>query len=60
MLNVYFEIMVEVVLKFNGTINEIIGDVLLVIFGAPQDIPDRTQQTIACGIEMIMPELEVL
>ena len=34
MLNNYFEIMVEVLLKYNGTINEIIGDALLVIFGA--------------------------
>ncbi len=52
MLNVYFEIMVEVVLKYNGTINEIIGDALLVIFGAPQDMPDRTQKAVACAIEM--------
>ena len=52
MLNVYFEIMVEVVLKYNGTINEIIGDALLVIFGAPQDMPDRSQRAIACAIEM--------
>jgi adenylate cyclase len=52
MLNAYFEIMVEVVLKYNGTINEIIGDALLVIFGAPQDMPDRTQRAIACAIEM--------
>jgi class 3 adenylate cyclase len=52
MLNGYFEIMVEVVLKYNGTINEIIGDALLVIFGAPQDMPDRTQRAIACAIDM--------
>ncbi len=52
MLNAYFEIMVEVVLKYNGTINEIIGDALLVIFGAPQDMPDRSQRAIACAIEM--------
>jgi adenylate cyclase len=52
MLNVYFEIMVEVVLKYNGTINEIIGDALLVIFGAPQDMPDRTHRATACAIEM--------
>ena len=52
MLNAYFEVMVEVVLKYNGTINEIIGDALLVIFGAPQDMPDRTQRAIACAIEM--------
>ena len=52
MLNVYFEVMVEVVLKYNGTINEIIGDSLLIIFGAPQEMPDRTQRAIACAIEM--------
>jgi len=52
MLNAYFEVMVELVLKYNGTINEIIGDALLVIFGAPQDIPDRSQRAIACAIEM--------
>jgi class 3 adenylate cyclase len=52
MLNAYFEIMVEVVLKFKGTINEIIGDALLVIFGAPQEMPNRAQQAIACAISM--------
>ena len=52
MLNAYFEVMVEVVLKYNGTINEIIGDALLVIFGAPQEMTDRAQRAIACAIEM--------
>ena len=44
--------MVEVILQSNGTINEIIGDALLVIFGAPQEMPDRAQRAIACAIEM--------
>jgi adenylate cyclase len=52
MLNAYFEIMVDVILRYNGTINEIIGDALLVIFGAPQQMPDRAQRAIACAIEM--------
>jgi len=52
MLNAYFEVMVEVVPKYNGSINEIIGDALLVIFGAPQEMPDRTQRAIACAIDM--------
>jgi class 3 adenylate cyclase len=52
MLNSYFEVMVDLVLKYNGTINEIIGDALLIIFGAPQEMPDRTQRAIACAIEM--------
>jgi adenylate cyclase len=44
--------MVELVLKYNGTINEIIGDALLVIFGAPQEMSDRARRAIACAIEM--------
>jgi len=52
MLNSYFEVMVDVVLQYNGTIDEIIGDALLVIFGAPQEMPDRAQIAIACAIEM--------
>ena len=51
-LNTYFEIMVDVLLRYNATINEIIGDALLVIFGAPQEMPDRAQRAIACAIEM--------
>ena len=51
-LNTYFETMVEVLLKYNATINEIIGDALLVIFGAPQKMPDRAERAIACAIEM--------
>ncbi len=51
-LNSYFEVMVEVVLEFQGTINEIIGDALLIIFGAPQEMPDRAQRAVACAIKM--------
>ena len=52
MLNSYFEVMVETVLKYKGTINEIIGDALLVIFGAPQEMKDQAERAIACSIEM--------
>ncbi|UCE64225.1 MAG: HAMP domain-containing protein, partial [Nitrospirota bacterium] len=52
MLNDFFEVMVDIILKYNGTINEIIGDALLVIFGAPQHMEDRTQRAIACATEM--------
>ena len=52
MLNTYFEVMVDVVLKYNGTINEIVGDALLVIFGAPQEMPGRAKHAVACAIEM--------
>ena len=29
-----------------------IGDALLIIYGAPQEMPDRAQRAIACAIEM--------
>ena len=52
MLNGYFEVMMEVVTRYQGTVNEIIGDALLVLFGAPQDMPDRVERAVACAIEM--------
>ena len=52
MLNLYFEVMVDVLLKYNATINEIIGDALLVVFGAPQEMQDRAQRAVACAISM--------
>lgn len=59
MLNTYFEIMVDLVLKYNGTINEFIGDALLVVFGAPQEMEDRAQRAVACSIEMQNAMVEV-
>lgn len=52
MLNNYLEVMVEIILRYNGNINEIIGDALLVIFGAPQKMEDRARVAVACAIEM--------
>ena len=52
LLNGYFEVMMEVIVRYQGTINEIVGDALLVFFGAPQDMPDRAQRAVACAIDM--------
>lgn len=52
MLNGYFEVMLGVIERHQGTVNEIIGDALLVLFGAPQDMPDRAERAVACAIEM--------
>ncbi len=59
MLNTYYEIIVDVALKYSGTIIEIIGDALLVIFGAPQQMSDRAQRAIACAIAMQNAMVEV-
>lgn len=52
MLNGYFNLMLDIIDKHEGTVNEIIGDALLVIFGAPQEMPDRMEKAIACALEM--------
>ena len=49
MLNIYFEEMVDIILRYGGTINEIIGDALLVIFGAPQKTVLKTPINILYG-----------
>ncbi len=52
MLNTYFEVMVDVVHQYSGTLNEIVGDSMLIIFGAPQEMANRAQRAIACAIDM--------
>jgi adenylate cyclase len=51
-LNVYLEAMVEVIGRYQGTIDEIIGDAILVIFGAPVACGDHADKAVACGLDM--------
>ncbi|GIX48208.1 MAG: hypothetical protein KatS3mg131_2419 [Candidatus Tectimicrobiota bacterium] len=51
-LNRYLEAMVTVILNYQGTIIEILGDGLLVLFGAPIQRPDDAQRAVACAIAM--------
>jgi adenylate cyclase len=55
-VNLYLEAMLEVIWKYHGTINEIIGDAILVIFGAPIAVPDHAATALACALSM---ELEM-
>ncbi|MFO7985360.1 MAG: adenylate/guanylate cyclase domain-containing protein [Desulfatiglandaceae bacterium] len=52
MLNIYLETMTEIIQKYQGTIDEFIGDAILVIFGAPILRPDDPQRAVACAVEM--------
>jgi class 3 adenylate cyclase len=51
-LNIYLEAMVDVIGRSQGTIDEIIGDAILVIFGAPVTCADHADKAVACGIAM--------
>jgi adenylate cyclase len=51
-LNVYLEAMVDVISRYEGTIDEIIGDAILVIFGAPIAHEDHGARAVACALAM--------
>lgn len=51
-LNNYLELMTGVLLKWSGTIDEIIGDAILAVFGAPLPRPDDAPRAVACAVEM--------
>ncbi len=52
LLNDYFDVMVDVCLEYGGTINEIIGDALLIVFGAPTPCDDHADRAVACAVAM--------
>lgn len=54
MLNRFLGRMVDVIFKHRGTIDEFIGDAILVIFGAPLpgDPKDDATRAVACAVEM--------
>src|SRR5262249_53782801 len=58
-LNLYLETMVDVIGRYEGTIDEIIGDAILVIFGAPVASDDHASKAVACGLSMQLPMAEV-
>jgi class 3 adenylate cyclase len=52
LLNHYLAVMVELIHRTGGTIDEIIGDAIFVLFGAPMVMPDAAQRAARCALEM--------
>jgi adenylate cyclase len=51
-LNIFLGKMTEIITEHQGTIDEFIGDAILVIFGAPIQRVDDAQRAVACAIAM--------
>ncbi len=51
-LNEYFEGMIAIVFKHEGTVSKIVGDALAVMFSAPVVQKDHAARAIACALEM--------
>jgi adenylate cyclase len=52
LLNHYLSAMIEIIQRSGGTIDDIIGDAILVVFGAPVAMPDAAQCAVCCALEM--------
>jgi class 3 adenylate cyclase len=53
LLNHYLEAMTRIIARFGGTIDEFIGDAILVVFGAPVPLEHPELRAAACAIEML-------
>jgi adenylate cyclase len=52
MINHYLEKMIDLIMRHNGTVIEILGDGILVLFGAPFKTEEHAAKAVACSIEM--------
>jgi len=51
-LNEYFSEMIDIVFKHNGTLDKIIGDELMVLYGAPLSGENDTHRAVETAVEM--------
>lgn len=59
LINQYLARMTDIIIKYRGTIDEFIGDAILVIFGAPTQASDDAMRAVACALEMQLAMQEV-
>jgi len=52
-LNEYFEVMVDVLFQYQGTLDKFVGDEIIGLFGAPIPIDDAPFKAVACALMMM-------
>jgi len=51
-LNRYFDGMVNIINRYEGTVNKYNGDNIMVIWGAPIEVADEARKAVQCALEM--------
>ena len=52
LLNDYFEVMVEVLFRYEGTLDKYVGDEIMALFGVPVSRDDAATLAVECALEM--------
>ncbi len=52
-LNEYFEVMVDILFQYSGTLDKFVGDEIIGLFGAPIAIEDAPFKAVSCGVGMM-------
>ena len=53
LLNTYYTLMFEAISGQGGVVNQMVGDGLMAIFGAPIPLPNHNEQAVRAALEMI-------
>jgi len=53
LLNEYFEVMVDVIFKYHGSLDKYVGDEIMALFGVPAERPGAATDAVTCGLAMM-------
>lgn len=53
MLNDYFEVMVDTLFQYEGTLDKFMGDGIMALWGTPVAHPDDAIRSVQCALEMV-------
>ncbi len=53
MLNSFFQAMLEVIFRYGGTVKQFAGDEIMVLYGAPEPLPDHAARAVRTALAMV-------